>query len=75
MNVRELITILADYPPDAEITLVDMSTDFTEGNVQIIDRYGGYYEQLVIIVDAKKRIDDEFLRQGALDQLFDGCRH
>lgn len=55
MNVRELITILSKYPPDAEVIVSDLSDDHREP-VTVYDRTGDSRlncDHLAVFIDAR----------------------
>lgn len=74
MTVRELITKLANFPPDARASVGDErdGTIHPISDVTIESQFGepDIDGSLLIIVD-ESETDDNAYRRGALDQLFD----
>lgn len=78
MTIRELITRLANYPPDAEVLLYTGPTGYIELDENSVQHYNpdgdtNYPDEpLAGVIEVKgTTTDDNAYRRGALDQLFD----
>ena len=70
MTVRDLITRLAAYPPDATVVNVH---DAMSHEPRIIDSNGGNAHTFLLVGAKPLKHGDNPYRRGALEQLFDGC--
>lgn len=74
MTIRELITKLAAYPPDAKIHLIGLEEPWlVDQSEYTLDEAQALCEDCsdnVLFIDGRKT-DDNAYRRGALDQLFD----
>jgi hypothetical protein len=84
MTVRELITKLADYPPDAEVHIADNMGELEDAFLPIVDnstpksarcpnKDDMHWADCSHIFIGAVRTNDNAFRRGALEQLFDGC--
>lgn len=79
MTVRQLVTLLAAYPPDAEVGIIVIGQDgfplgadiLAVGSEQQVLSLPG--QSGVTIEDAPLEHGDNPYRRGALEQLFDSC--
>lgn len=74
MKVRDLITLLADYPPNAEIHLIGLEEPWlADRSEYTLDEAQALCEDCsgnMLLIDGRKT-DDNAYRRGALEQLFD----
>lgn len=80
MTSKDLITILANYPPDAEVSVIDVTPDHhhmepaSVVDERTADACPPGYDRTAILVEARELpFDGGAFRRGALEQLFDGA--
>ena len=84
MTVRQLITLLSNYPPDAKVDIIDGVPDGEDGfeyrriscvgsDEQVMSVVPGTAASGLVVDESQLEFDGGAFRRGALEQLFDGA--
>lgn len=73
MTVRQLITLLAAYPPDAIVEVVHSNNDITAVSDVVDGPFASTSVARTRLLVLAERTEDNWIRRGGLEQVFDSA--